>query len=50
MDCWLVGPDMYLAPNSTLSFWTSFDVALYGSDGLYPSSRPTAATRDTRTS
>ncbi len=36
MDCWLAGPDMYLAPNSTLSFWTSFDVALYGSDGLYP--------------
>lgn len=48
MDCWLVGPDMYLAPNSTLSFWTSFDVALYGSDGLYPVLHDlTAATRDT---
>lgn len=36
MDCWLHSPDMYLAPNSSLSFWTTFDVALYGSDGLYP--------------
>jgi len=36
MDCWLQSPEMYLAPNSSLSFWTTFDVALYGSDGLYP--------------
>ncbi len=36
MNCWLQSPDMRLAPNSSLSFWTTFDVALYGSDGLYP--------------
>ena len=36
MNCWLQSPVMHLAPNSSLSFWTMFDVALYGSDGLYP--------------
>lgn len=36
MDCWLQSPEMHLSPNSALSFWTTFDVALYGSDGLYP--------------
>lgn len=36
MNCWLRSPVMRLAPNSSLSFWTTFDVALYGSDGLYP--------------
>lgn len=48
MDCWLQSPDMYLAPNSSLSFWTTFDVALYGSDGLYPMLlNLTAGTADT---
>ncbi len=36
MNCWLLSPSMHLAPNSSLSFWTTFDVAMYGSDGLYP--------------
>lgn len=48
MDCWLQSPEMHLSPNSALSFWTTFDVALYGSDGLYPMLlNLTAGTADT---
>ena len=35
MDCSLVSPDLILAPGAQLSFWAAFDVAIYGSDGLY---------------
>ncbi|MCK5116608.1 MAG: T9SS type A sorting domain-containing protein [Candidatus Aegiribacteria sp.] len=35
MDCTLHSPEMILAPDALLSFWAAFDVAIYGSDGLY---------------
>jgi len=35
MDCGLFSPELILAPDAQLSFWASFDVAIYGSDGLY---------------
>ena len=35
MDCSLLSPEMILAPGALLSFWAAFDVAIYGSDGLY---------------
>ena len=36
MDCGLMSPPMILAPDASLTFWTTFDVAIYGTDGLYP--------------
>lgn len=36
MDCGLLSPPMILAPDASLTFWTTFDVAIYGTDGLYP--------------
>ncbi|MBI4722138.1 MAG: hypothetical protein HY769_03950 [Candidatus Stahlbacteria bacterium] len=36
MNCWALSPQIILAPNSYLSFWTWFDVATYGVDGIYP--------------
>ncbi|MEN8208737.1 MAG: C25 family cysteine peptidase [Candidatus Fermentibacteria bacterium] len=35
MDCTLFSPEMILAPDAQLSFWAAFDVAIYGSDGMY---------------
>ena len=35
MDCSLLSPALLLAPEAELSFWSCFDVDLYGSDGLY---------------
>ncbi|NOQ23079.1 MAG: T9SS type A sorting domain-containing protein [Candidatus Aegiribacteria sp.] len=35
MDCSLFSPEMILTPDARLSFWAAFDVAIYGSDGLY---------------
>jgi hypothetical protein len=35
MNCYLTSPHFVLAPNSYLSFWRWFDVAIYGTDGLY---------------
>ena len=35
MDCSLFSPDMVLAPDATIEFWTTFDTAIYGSDGMY---------------
>jgi hypothetical protein len=35
MDCSLFSPEMVLAPNATVEFWTTFDTAIYGSDGMY---------------
>lgn len=35
MDCGLISPELILAPQASLSFWTTFDVPIYGSDGLY---------------
>jgi hypothetical protein len=36
MDCGLLSPPMILAPDASLSFWTTFDTAIYGTDGMYP--------------
>ncbi|MCD4700761.1 MAG: T9SS type A sorting domain-containing protein [Candidatus Aegiribacteria sp.] len=35
MDCSLFSPELILAPDAQLSFWATFDVAIYGTDGLY---------------
>lgn len=35
MDCGLISPELTLAPDASLEFWTTFDVAIYGSDGIY---------------
>jgi len=35
MDCSLLSPELILAPEASISFWAAFDVAIYGSDGLY---------------
>ncbi|MCK4806560.1 MAG: T9SS type A sorting domain-containing protein, partial [Candidatus Aegiribacteria sp.] len=35
MDCGLFSPELILAPDAQLSFWAAFDVAIYGTDGLY---------------
>jgi hypothetical protein len=35
MDCALYSPELILAPGAELSFWASFDVAIYGTDGMY---------------
>ena len=35
MDCGLLSPEMILAPQAQLSFWATFDVAIYGTDGMY---------------
>lgn len=35
IDCSLYSPDLILAPDAGLSFWACFDVAIYGSDGMY---------------
>lgn len=35
MDCSLISPTLLLAPEAELSFWSCFDVDLYGADGLY---------------
>lgn len=35
MDCWLLSPRFVLAPESKLSFWRWFDVAVYGITGFY---------------
>lgn len=35
MDCGLISPELTLAPEASVSFWAMFDVAIYGSDGLY---------------
>lgn len=35
MDCSLFSPEMVLAPEATVEFWTTFDTAIYGSDGMY---------------
>lgn len=34
MDCWLLSPRFALAPESKLTFWRWFDVAIYGITGL----------------
>ena len=48
MDCGLLSPPIILAPDAALSFWTTFDVAIYGTDGLYPLVHHTASsTTDT---
>ncbi|MBD3277806.1 MAG: T9SS type A sorting domain-containing protein, partial [Candidatus Aegiribacteria sp.] len=35
MDCGLFSPELILAPEAQLSFWATFDVAIYGTDGMY---------------
>lgn len=35
MDCGLQSPELVLAPDAQLSFWGTFDAAIYGTDGLY---------------
>jgi hypothetical protein len=35
MDCWLSTPEVYLGPESELTFWSRFELYLYGADGLY---------------
>ncbi|MBN2608221.1 MAG: hypothetical protein JXA64_03825, partial [Candidatus Fermentibacteraceae bacterium] len=35
MNCALYSPELILAPGAELSFWASFDVAIYGTDGMY---------------
>ena len=35
MSCALLSPYMVLAPDAELSFWSCFEVDLYGADGLY---------------
>jgi hypothetical protein len=34
-DAHLVSPEIILGPDSRLTFWTWYDVPIYGSDGLY---------------
>ncbi len=34
-DAYLLSPPIVLGPNSTLTFWSWYDVPIYGSDGLY---------------
>jgi hypothetical protein len=34
-DAYLLSPPVVLGPNSTLTFWSWYDVPIYGSDGLY---------------
>ncbi|HPH40542.1 MAG TPA: C25 family cysteine peptidase [Candidatus Fermentibacter daniensis] len=48
MDAVLRTPPVYLAPNAELTFWSRFDLALYGADGLYVIiSNPSGTDRDT---
>jgi hypothetical protein len=35
MNCWLRTPEIYLGPEAELTFWSRFDIYLYGADGLY---------------
>lgn len=35
MNCGLVSPTFYIAPEAELTFWSCFDLDLYGYDGLY---------------
>jgi hypothetical protein len=35
MNCGLYSPELILAPDASLSFWATFDTAIYGTDGLY---------------
>ncbi len=35
MNCGLLSPELILAPEASVEFWTTFDVAIYGSDGIY---------------
>lgn len=35
MNCGLFSPEIVLAPAAELTFWSRFDLALYGADGLY---------------
>lgn len=35
MDCGLISPEFCMAPNGEVTFWSRFDLALYGGDGLY---------------
>ena len=35
MDAYLLSPEIVLGPESRLTFWTWYDVTIYGSDGLY---------------
>ena len=35
MNCGLISPELILAPNASIEFWTTFDVAIYGCDGIY---------------
>lgn len=35
MNCGLLSPELTLAPEASIEFWTTFDVAIYGSDGIY---------------
>ncbi len=34
-DAYLLSPEIVLGPESRLTFWTWYDVPIYGSDGLY---------------
>ena len=34
-DDYLLSPPIVLGPNSTMTFWSWYDVPIYGSDGLY---------------
>ena len=48
MDCSLISPVLILAPDAQLSFWSCFDIDLYGADGLYVVLKDTdAGTSDT---
>lgn len=48
MDAVLITPSVYLAPDAELTFWSRFDLALYGADGLYVIvSDPAGTQRDT---
>ncbi len=35
MNCTLYSPELVMAPGAKLNFWTSFETAIYGTDGLY---------------
>jgi hypothetical protein len=35
MNAYLLSPEIVLGPDSKLTFWTWYDVPIYGSDGLY---------------
>jgi hypothetical protein len=48
MNCGLISPELILAPDASIEFWTTFDVAIYGSDGIYLIiHNATASTQDT---